>query len=382
VRNPFEYGGIVGAHYFCNRVTELEQLRNAAANAGRLFITGERRVGKTSLLYRLVEALLSDGFRIANVDLWRCMDAQDFVRECAAAFGALGDPSPERLLDRAGRFFSGLRPSVTVGDDGRPSLLFASVPRHADDPMLSSLLKVPGILAAEDPDRPVLVIFDEFQQIRDIGEPQIERLIRSEVQRSGSVAWFFCGSRKHLLREMFLEGGSPLYRSAARFPIGPIGREEWTPFIQEKFLQRAVAIPDDVIAEICSMTTGHPYYTQMLCSVMWEWSNPESTVDRSMIGAALETVIRRESDAYHALWESLSVNTRKMLLAAAIEDPLTEPTSDRILSRYDLASPSSAKTALNRLVWKDIVEPIEDTYRVSDRFLAIWLRGRFQNGGR
>lgn len=354
----------------------MRELRRAAENGRRLFITGERRIGKTSLLCRLIEDLRADGFRVALVDLWRCMDEQDFVRECATAFGTLGDRSPEKLLARAGRFLSGLRPSVTVGDDGRPSLLFANVPRNVDDPLLTGLLRIPGILAGEDPERPVLIIFDEFQQIRDLGEPRIERLIRSEAQKSGKVSWFFCGSRKHLLRDMFLDGGSPLYRSAARFPIGPIAFAEWCPYIRERFIRKDVSVEDEVIEEICSSTSGHPYYTQMLCAVLWEGCSPGSAPDRQMVGDAMETLVRRESDAYQALWESLSMNPRKMLLATALEDPLTEPTSERIVSRYGLASPSSSRTALDSLVWRDIIEPVDGAYRISDRFLGIWLRKR------
>jgi|GEM_PF-7065743 len=38
MKNPFEYGGVVGERAFCNRAEELEDLRRTVDNAGRLFL--------------------------------------------------------------------------------------------------------------------------------------------------------------------------------------------------------------------------------------------------------------------------------------------------------------------------------------------------------
>ena len=89
MRNPFEYGGIVGTESFCNREEELQFLVRAADNHRKLFITGERRIGKTSLLFRLIEALQESRRAVAYIDLWRCVDTRDVVEECAASFGTI-----------------------------------------------------------------------------------------------------------------------------------------------------------------------------------------------------------------------------------------------------------------------------------------------------
>ena len=53
--NPFKYGGIVGADAFCNRTQELKDLSRAMQNGDRLFLYSERRLGKTSLIKRVLQ---------------------------------------------------------------------------------------------------------------------------------------------------------------------------------------------------------------------------------------------------------------------------------------------------------------------------------------
>jgi hypothetical protein len=226
-----------------------------------------------------------------------------------------------------------------------------------------------------------VVIFDEFQQIREIRDPRIERIIRSEMQKQPGVSYFFCGSRKHILQQMFLSGGSPLYRSAAHYPVEGIPRRHWVPFIRERFFLKDALMDDEVIHEILTLTQCHPFYTQMLCAVLWEDCSPGGSLEVSMLEVALEKLLKRESGAYHAIWESLPVNSRKMLLAVAMEDPLREPSSGSIMLKYGLSSPSSAMTGLEKLIWRDLVEPSDDLYRMNDRFMGRWLRTRFAREG-
>lgn len=377
MQNPFEYGGTVGAGSFCNRIVELKNLKQAAENAGKLFICGERRIGKTSLLYQLMNDLPDNRFMVAFIDVWRCTDSADFLRECAEAFGSVQPLPPKGLLERARSLFQGLRPAITIDNEGKPQLTFTNISDRAPQPLLPEIISAPKRIADAFPEKRLLVIFDEFQQIRSLGNDRIERILRSEMQKHGDIAYFFCGSRKHLLRQMFLEGGNPLYRSAAHFHIGPIATEHWMPFITERFQKNNITLSDETVTDVCSLTGGHPFYTQMLCATLWDFCEYGQKINEAMIGQALKILLNRESEGYHALWESLPRNARKMLLATAFEEPLTQPSSGRITTRYHLASPSSAQSGIEYLMARDIVESAEGSYRVSDRFMSLWLRRRF-----
>ena len=377
MNSPFEYGGIVSRGSFCNRKNELKELRRSVENSGKLFMYGERRIGKSSLLYHLIDSLSDESFIVAFIDVWRCTDSSDFVRECAKAFGSTGSLSPKGLLQRARFLFAGLSPALTVDDTGRPQLTFSNICRITETPLLSEVLSAPERIAESSPDHQVLVVFDEFQEIRNFNDDRIERVLRSEVQKHRNVAYIFCGSRKHILREMFLGRGSPLYRSAAHYPIGCIAAEHWIPFIKERFLIKGISLEDGIIEDICLLTEGHPFYTQMICDILWDSCESEQEPDKSMLTKALKTVLDRESEGYSTAWESLPSNPRKMLLAAAFEKPLIHPFSGDIVSKYNLANPSSARNGLEYLVTHDLIEQRDGSYYISDRFMALWLRRRF-----
>jgi len=57
MKNPFQYGNIVGKDSFCNRKKEIVELKRVIENSGRAFVYSERRFGKTSLVKLVLPAL-------------------------------------------------------------------------------------------------------------------------------------------------------------------------------------------------------------------------------------------------------------------------------------------------------------------------------------
>ena len=377
MKNPFRYGGIVSSDSFCNRTDELAELMRVVGNSGKLFLYGERRVGKSSLLHRLISSLDRDRFIVAFVDVWRCTDTSDFIRECARAFGSTGSQTPQNLLQRARNLFTGLAPILTIDDLGKPQLSFTTGHRKINPPLLSEVLSAPGRIAELSPKKQVLVVFDEFQEIRSFKDDRIERIIRSELQKHSNVAYIFCGSRRHIIRDMFLKSGNPLYRSAGHYPISNIALEHWKPFINERFEMKGIQISDSTIENIFSITEGHPYYTQMICDILWDSCEPVHEPVEEILTDALQTLLEREEAGFSAIWESLPSNARKMLIAAAFEKPLIQPFSGDIVSKYGFANPSSARNGLEYLVKHDLIEFSSETYYISDRFMSLWLQKRF-----
>lgn len=376
--NPFSYGGIVRDDDFCNRRGEIEELVRAGMNGEKLFIHGERRIGKTSLLRAVMEELRRAKALTVMINVWKCVDASDFVDLCASEFA--GAEGTGGILKRVRSIFEGLSPAVTVGVDGRPSISLARSGRTLSGEQLENVLKASWKIADSSSDRRLVVIFDEFQQVRRLGKQSIERVLRSVVQERNDIAWFFCGSRTHLIREMFLDSGSPLYRSAGHYPLESIDRRSWIPFLRGKFVSTGRDIPESAIDGILETTSGHPFYTQMLCSALWDMSEKGETVTREKTASALEILLEREHSTYLTLWDSLPEMSKRMLRAAAVEDPLLSPYSGENLEKYGFKSPASAGRAIEYLVGHDILfRTAEGGYGVIDRFLAMWCRKNLLN---
>ncbi len=369
--NPFSYGGIVSDRQFCNRVTELRELVRAAKNKERLFIHGERRVGKTSLLKSVMSKLREAGGICFYIDVWKCVDEADFRRVCASALSGYALEKGKGALGKLAELFSGVAPSFGIDESGKPTVTLVRDRSRPEGPDVEEILRAPGRISAMEPGRPVLVVFDEFQQIREISGLRLEKVLRSVIQEETGVAWFFCGSRATLLREMFLKKGSPLFRSSGHYPVGAIGLAHWRPFITGEFDQSGKKISPGTVKMLVQATGGHPFYTQMLCSALWDISG--HTASESDLEAAVSLLLDRESGTYATLWNSLPDQPRKMLRAIALEGTLFKPTSGEMVRKYGFSSPSTAKSALLYLLRHDHASQDEKGgYHLSDRFLAMW----------
>lgn len=374
--NPFSYGGIVTGKQFCNRIQEMDDLVRAGLNGEKLFIHGERRIGKTSLLKKVMAKFSDKKVISVLINVWKCVDAADFVNVCASGFAEAEGSAG--IMKRVRKLFDGLSPAVTISDDGRPSLTFERSAGKLSSDQLENVLKASWKIADSNRDKRLVVIFDEFQQVRLLGDDRIERLLRSVVQERSDIAWFFCGSRAHLIKQMFLDSGSPLYRSAGHYPIKAIKDEHWIPFISGKFRFTGRDISSTVTKKLLEITSGHPFYTQLLCSSLWDICEPESVISDDMLEQALNTLLERENSTYHTLWDSLPEQSKRMLRAIAFENPLKSPYSGEVLRNYGFTSPSSAGRAIEYLISHDLITKCRGGgYIIIDRFLGLWCRKNF-----
>lgn len=262
MRNPFAYWHVAGKDDFCNRKKELADLIRIMENSGRAFIYSERRFGKTSLVKLALAKLPRKSFIPIYIDLWPTDGDASFITTVAKAITEATSSSMDKALEFGKQIFSHLRPGVTLDDEGNPSLTFGLVKSTRLGPELEEVLAAPEKLASRG--RNVVIAFDEFQQVLTYGNDDIERRLRSVIQHHRNVAYIFLGSRKHLVREMFLKGSRPLYRSATQFPLGPIPEKEWQPFIEQRFRAGRKRIGPDAIHTIVEISQGHPFYTQHL----------------------------------------------------------------------------------------------------------------------
>ena len=372
MRNPFQYGGVVSGESFCNRTQEAADLRRAVENAEKLFVYSERRLGKTSLIRKVLAELPAEEYLTIYIDLWPTDGETSFVLACAKAFSEAMATNTDKLLYTAKTFFSRLVPSVTANDEGKPIIMFGFDQKRPDIPLLEEVLSMPA-KAAEKEGKRVVVVFDEFQQILEYESDVVERLLRSSIQHQTDVAYIFCGSRKHLIREMFTDSRRPMYRSGAHYPLGLIAEAHWQTFISEKFTATGKRIGSEIITELCRLTEGHPFYTQHLCHPLWELCDEGGEVTLDMIEQATGLLLDRESYAFMNLWDSLSRNPRRFLKGVAAEGPKVQVFAAEFLRKYQLGSSSNVQRAIELLLKKDIIDKEEGGVVIPDRFFRLWI---------
>ncbi len=369
--NPFQYGGIVTEDAFCNREKETRDLLRAAQNGERLLVYAERRMGKTSLVRRVLNALPRAEYLTVYIDLWATSGTDSFVEAVAKAVTEAGAGPADKMLKTATELFRHLVPSLTVDESGQPSIQFGARAAAPPVPHLEEALDAPHRLAQKS-GRRVVVVYDEIQRIAEYGDDLVERVLRSRVQMHGDVSYFFLGSRKHLVRRMFMEEGRPFYQSSGHYPIGMIGAAHWLPFIRERFLAADKNIEDALVLALCEHTEGHPYYTQHLAHDLWELSPGGEQVTPERLQEAENLLLQRLTYAYSVLWESLTSNQQQLLRTLAQARPGLKPTSAEAVRQHGLAG-SSVHRAAEGLFEKDLIDRDGDAYVVSDRFFRLWI---------
>jgi hypothetical protein len=371
--NPFQYGNVVAGDAFCNRRSELHDLRRAVENGERLFVYSERRLGKTSLVKAVLNSIPTKQFIGVYVDLWPTDSETSFASSAARAISQAVCSTSSKMLDTAKLLFTRLVPSITLDQQGQPSLSFGAATPRKLELELEEVLRAPAIIAAREKRR-IAVVFDEIQRIQDYESDLVERKLRSVIQHQADVCYLFLGSRKHLIQQMFLDKSRPLYRSAGHYPLGPIAAEHWLDFIGKRFLDASKRIEHDQILAICDLTEGHLFYTQHLCHVLWEQTPAQRTVTDDSIQDAVRTVLEREGFAYTTLWESLTGHQRRFLTGLALEPVGVKPFSSAFTRRYSLRSASNGQRASQTLVQKDLIDPENGSFVIVDRFLRLWIQ--------
>jgi hypothetical protein len=371
--NPFQYGSVVVGEAFCNRRAELRDLQRAVENGQKVFVYSERRLGKTSLVRTVLNSLPPKRFIGIYVDLWPTDSEGSFAAATARAVSQAVASTSSKMLETAKCLFTRLVPNITLDDEGQPSLTFGTATPRKSELELEEVLQAPAVLAAREKRR-VAVVFDEIQRILDYESDLVERKLRSVIQHQADVCYLFLGSRKHLVQQMFLDKSRPLYRSAGHYPLLPIAEEHWLDFVRQRFLDAGKRIDDDTTRAVCRLTQGHPFYTQHLCHVLWERTEPKAAVTEDSTRAAVRIVLERESFAYTTLWESLTAHQRRFLIGLALEPPGVKPFSAAYTRRYGLRSASNAQRASQSLVEKDLIDPDNGSFVIVDRFLRLWIR--------
>ncbi len=373
MKNPFEYGGVVGGSAFCNREKELSDLIRAMENSEKLFLYSERRLGKTSLIHYALSKLPKEKYASAYVDLWATDGEISLVTATAKAITESMGRSAEQLLDTAKRLFTHLVPSVTVDSEGKPKVTFGVSSERTRDPGIEEVLMAPAKIAAHGKKK-VTLVFDEVQRILEYEDDRVERRLRSIIQKQETVSYIFLGSRKHLIQQMFLDKSRPLYRSAGHYPLGPIQTPDWLPFIAEKFRAAGKQIGEETITAVCQLTEGHPFYTQHLCHVLWEQCDAGGEVTQESIKLGVKLLLNRETYAYTALWDSLPLSQRRFLSSLASSPKGVKPFSAEFLQRHRLGPASTAQRAAQGLLQRDLIDRDNGSFLISDRFFRIWIQ--------
>lgn len=372
MKNPFVYGEEVAEETFCNREEEIKELIKDIKDCQNVLIFSPRRMGKTSLIKEVLKQVENENILTVYVDLYPAITKEYFVEIFAKAIAKSLKGKIERVVDTLKKLLPYLIPKVVMkGEEGSFEFEFVIDRSRNIISMLDTLLSAPQKIATERK-KTAVVVFDEFQEIANYQDEEIERKMRSVFQTHRNISYIFMGSKKHLLYELFYNPHRPFYKSCKHIPLARIPESDLFEFIGAKFEEGDIKIDKKLIEKIISLSECHPYYVQFLCHIVWDEAVEGGIVESQAIDLALDKLLKRESTAYTFLWDSLSQKQKGLLIALAQEER-PDIYSNQFLSRYNLGSASSIQKALRALVEKDVLDRENSKYLIVDIFLKRWI---------
>lgn len=369
--NPFPLSGYHGPDYFCDRKQETDALIRNITNGVNTTLLSLRRMGKTGLLFHVMETLIRQKkAQCIYLDAYTTQDLRAFTNALAsAALKAFPEKKPfgKILLE----WIKAMRPVISFDPvTGNPEIELDFKQPEQFEHTLSGLFAM-----LEKQDKRVVVIIDEFQQISNFPEKNMEARLRSLIQHLKQTRFIFCGSDQHLLSDMFNNVKRPFFASTQTIRLNPIPDPIYAAFIESKFQKAKRKIDSGAIDFILKFTRTHTFYTQSLCNRLYADGNKH--IKQETVAVTALRLLSEQEPVFFQYRSLLTMQQWNLLRAIAIEDTVLKPHSKHFILRHQLESASNVQRSLDALIKKEMVykEQTDDGvfYRVYDCFLSRWL---------
>ena len=372
MENPFVIKSYESKELFCDREEELQlMLRNCINNTDMTLIS-QRRMGKTDLILRLFDELSESQQEIHTIylDISVSRSIDDFIKLLAEATRKSFQPQTS-IGDKLMTFIKSLRPQLSFDNiTGDPQLQITYQTAHEKEYTLRSLFEF-----LDNQDEHIVIAIDEFQQIRDYPEKNMEALLRTYIQQTHHLTFIFCGSKKHLMADIFSNEKDPFYNSTAFVSLDKISEVSYSTFIRKLMNERGRNITDEAIQFILEWTRRHTYYTQQLCHTIYANGSTDITIDD--VKQACQQLMKQGEAVFLQYRQMLTDKQWNYLIAVAKEGCVQQITASKFLKRHNIGTPSASRRLAESLCEKGLLNDditLEGTtYSVGDVFLSRWM---------
>lgn len=365
--NPFLIEGYYSPDYFCDRVNECLQLKQALNNGRNVTLISPRRMGKSGLIKNLFYQLGEEtpDVKTFYVDIFSTHNLNDLIQRLAGAIIGQLEPVGNTLMKRVGMILKSCRPVMSFDTDGSPTFTVEVTPQNEE----AALKEIFDYIATSE--IRCIIAIDEFQQISEYPEKGVEALLRSFIQFVTNAQFIFAGSRQHLMTEMFVSAKRPFYQSTQLLTLNPIPESDYCQFAQPFFEQRDRPLSKEIFHEIYTSFHGHTWYVQDVLNRLYSYWQP---IDNALLEYAMNELLQEMSESFSMLIETYSPGCVRLLKAIAKEGCVSEINSAKFLSKYHLRATSSVNTSLRTLLSNEHVYRTSEGYLIYNHFFSMWLR--------
>ena len=367
--NPFLLEPYTSKELFCDREQELKDITSFLKNGSNVTLISPRRYGKTGLIFRTFDDLREKNFICIYADIFSVQNLDDFIKILSEAI--VSNLASDSLIKKFFNALKNARPLLSYDPiSGSPQVTLSFQTDSQKQPTLKSIFDF-----LEKQGKQIVFAIDEFQQIREFKETNIEALLRTYIQQLHHVKFIFCGSKKHLMADIFTNAKKPFYESSRTIHIDRIDSEKYKEFITHLFQKAGKKIDEDAVGFILDWTKRHTYYTQFVCNQVF--ADSAAKISLEDVKATASKIMRFEIPNFIERRNLITEKQWKYLVAVAKEGEVKKPTAADFLMKYQIGNAATAKKIVTALVEKELLLEQSDlngkSYSVYNVFMSRWM---------
>ncbi|OFX57391.1 MAG: hypothetical protein A2046_06350 [Bacteroidetes bacterium GWA2_30_7] len=369
--NPFLINNYISPEYFCDRESESKTLISNIVNKSNVAFFAQRKIGKTALINHVLYLLQKKKQTAIYIDIYATQNLKELTNILAnSIYKAF--PENKGIGKRFWEVIKILRPIISVDEiTGSPQLSLDITQTKQFENTIPQLLKF-----LDQQNKAIIIAIDEFQQILNYPEKNVEAILRTCIQQLKNISFVFCGSNQKMMHYIFYNAKRPFYASTSSINLKKIDKTVYAEFIKLQFEKHKFKINTEDIELILDLTDCHTYYTQRLCHEIF--ARGVKKITTSIVFQTINTIISDNEAIYFQYRNLITPSQWNLLKVIAIEKKLEQPYAQKFIFKYNLGNSANVKRVIEALSEKELIyynSTIEKPYyEVSDKFLMFWLQ--------
>ena len=398
--NPFIVGNpIRNEQMFFGREDDFRYVRTKLEGASQgvvIVFCGDRRVGKSSILYQVLNGRLGERFVPVFVDLQEMVvasDAELFARMSRLIAEAVerADDQQQALASAGGSRVAGegagAAPSEATGARQVAAAARLVVPRFDGGNPYPMFLDFLDEALHSLGERTLLILMDEYELMEgkvDDGKlsPELFTFLAGLMDNKERLALIFTGSRR--LEERDKKYWRELLRRSLFRKVGFLSEKDAVRLITEP-VKDQVVYGRGVVDVICRLTAGQPFYAQMVCQNTVDYLNQheQNWVTVADLTHVIADIIDNPLPQMIYTWDALSDDEKIVLslLAETLPDGIDYAAVNQLCDAVKAGdypvnlSENTIRLTLEEMFRRELLDKdAADRFRLKIDLFRLWIR--------
>lgn len=311
---PFPAGKPVRGRNLVGREKEIKKILDLTETGQSVILIAPRKYGKTSVLLEVLSRIKKKGLLCARVDIFQTATKKE-----------LAERITESVLNNKRMPFNNTIKAIKSGlgkalkhielkqvvKDFEFIVNFADS-RIDESVLLDNALDFPQEFARKQKTHLVLA-FDEFGDLLKLnGEALIKRM-RSRFQLQEDVTYLFTGSQESIMEKLFANKKQAFYRFGRIIYLPELPKLDLSKYIAATFSRLGFYIADNVVDKIIHSVGAHPYYSQLVCQLLYlTLKGEKKEINEKDAAEAFIRAVYSEKSYFDQIWFEL-METRHLI---------------------------------------------------------------------